>query len=134
MAVCPEQNPNFFPRKSGRRFLIIFARAGREEKGVWGKCPEGVASRPYGVKIPAPPSLARPEPKGEGGLFRRRRISCQLKTGAPPLLKLFQILPRILFNFSVSTYGKNVNKSFLATYQGTRRIAILALNSGKPNA
>jgi len=31
-----------------------------------------------------PPSLARPKPKGEGGLFRRRRISCQLKTGAPP--------------------------------------------------
>jgi hypothetical protein len=24
-----------------------------------------------------PPSLARPKPKGEGGLFRRRRISCQ---------------------------------------------------------
>jgi len=24
-----------------------------------------------------PPSLARPKPKGEGGLFRRRQISCQ---------------------------------------------------------
>ncbi|PIU98539.1 hypothetical protein COS61_00800, partial [Candidatus Wolfebacteria bacterium CG03_land_8_20_14_0_80_40_12] len=45
---------------------VSFVRARRAEKGVWGKCPEGVASRPYGVKMPASPSL-----------FRRRRISCQ---------------------------------------------------------
>jgi len=56
---------------------------------VWGKCPEGVASRPYGVKIPAPPSLARPEPKGEGGLFRRRRISCPAKAGRAAVIETF---------------------------------------------
>jgi hypothetical protein len=36
-AVFPEQNPNFFQGKSGRRFLRNYARAGREGKGVWGK-------------------------------------------------------------------------------------------------
>jgi len=30
---------------------------GAGRKRVWGKRPEGVASQPYGVKIPAPPSL-----------------------------------------------------------------------------
>jgi len=33
MAVCPEQNPNFFQRKSGHRILIISARAGKKEGG-----------------------------------------------------------------------------------------------------
>jgi len=34
--------------------LIIFARAGKKEGG-WGERPEGVVSRPYGVKIFARP-------------------------------------------------------------------------------
>ena len=39
--VCLKQNPNFFPRKSGRRLLIIFARAGKKEGGLG----EGIFAR-----------------------------------------------------------------------------------------
>jgi hypothetical protein len=47
---------NFDCRASRGRAENFSARAGREGKGVGGKRPEGVASRPYGVKIPVPRS------------------------------------------------------------------------------
>jgi len=39
IAVCLEQNPNFFLRKSGRQFLIISTRSGRETKTLQTGCP-----------------------------------------------------------------------------------------------
>jgi len=68
------------PRQRARRETNSDARAAREGGG-WGEGPEGVASRPYGVKI-----FARPR-------FSAAAIFRASEAGAPPnfCLNLFNL-------------------------------------------
>ncbi|MBU1663710.1 hypothetical protein KKE25_04030, partial [Patescibacteria group bacterium] len=58
-----------------------------KKEGGWGEGPEGVALRPYGVKIFARPRFPIPI------FFRRRRISYFALRNAPPREKML-CLPR----------------------------------------